>query len=643
MKFNAVLTKKQAEEMLDYLGDVFTEVRLLDIEAIRRLEKEKNSLSLKAFRERCQKTRLEYVDSRVYQKISRYVEIDGQPYVVEMLNVLDDTPDDSENAREQLVAKVRGYNEELYLDALTGAYNRRYYEDRIRKVRSHAGVAMIDLDDFKLYNDACGHNAGDLVLNTVVSIIRKCIRRTDILIRYGGDEFLLIIPDVEEAIFSKKLKQIRDMVYKAEVPGYAKLRLSVSIGGVLADNETIESAVGRADGLMYQAKNRKNMSVTEGSGIDSAEVKEQQQILIVDDSQMNREILTVILEEEYRILEATNGEECIDLLKLYGTGISLILLDINMPVMDGFEVLALMNRNHWIEDTPVIMISSEDGAAYVRRAYEMGASDYISRPFDAQVVHQRVFNTIKLYAKQRRLISLVTDQIQEKEKNNQMMISILSQIVEFRNGESGSHVLHINIITGMLLERLMQKTDQYHLMWSDQFLITTASALHDIGKIGIDEKILNKPGRLTKEEFEIMKTHTLIGASMLKSIELYQNEKLVQVAYQICRWHHERYDGKGYPDGLKGEEIPISAQVVSIADVYDALVSERVYKKAFSHETAIGMILKGECGAFNPLLLECLTDIQDRLKEELQSGFKKKENEDLFPNLSEEIEEETKK
>lgn len=224
-----------------------------------------------------------------------------------------------------------------------------------------------------------------------------------------------------------------------------------------------------------------------------------------------------------------------------------------------------------------------------------------------------------------------------------MMISILSQIVEFRNGESGSHVLHINIITGMLLERLMQKTDQYHLMWSNQFLITTASALHDIGKIGIDEKILNKPGRLTKEEFEIMKTHTLIGASMLKSIELYQNEKLVQVAYQICRWHHERYDGKGYPDGLKGEEIPISAQVVSIADVYDALVSERVYKKAFSHETAIGMILKGECGAFNPLLLECLTDIQDRLKEELQSGFKKKENEDLFPNLSEEIEEETKK
>ena len=641
MKFSAVLTKKQAEEMLVYLGDLFTEVRLLDIEAVKHLEK--NSLSLRAFWEKCQKTRLEYIDSRVCQKISRYVEINGQPHVVEILNVLDVTTESFENVREQLTAKVRGYDEELYLDALTGAYNRRYYENRIRKVRGHAGVAMIDLDDFKLYNDTCGHNAGNLVLNTVVGIIRGCICKTDILIRYGGDEFLLILQDVDEEIFSKKLKQIRDMVCEAEVPGYARLRLTVSIGGVLADNETIESAVARADGLMYQAKNRKNMIVTEKSGIDSAEAKERQQILIVDDSQINCEILAEILKDEYRILEAANGEECINLLKQYGTGIALLLLDINMPVMDGFEVLALMNRKHWIEDIPVIMISSEDSASYVRRAYEMGASDYISRPFDVQVVHQRVSNTIKLYAKQRRLISLVTDQIREKEKNNQMMISILSQIVEFRNSESGSHVLHINIITGMLLERLMQKTDQYHLQWSDQFLITTASALHDIGKIGIDEKILNKPGKLTKEEFEIMKTHTLIGASMLKSIEMYQNEKLLQVAYQICRGHHERYDGKGYPDGLKGEEIPISAQVVAIADVYDALVGKRVYKKAFSHETAIHMILNGECGAFNPLLLECLTDIQNRLKEETKSGFNKKENEEFFPNLSEEIKEETKK
>lgn len=639
MKFSAVLTKKQAEEMLVYLGDLFTEVRLLDIEAVKHLEK--NSLSLRAFWEKCQKTRLEYIDSRVCQKISRYVEIDGQPHVVEILNVLDVTTESFENVREQLTAKVRGYDEELYLDALTGAYNRRYYENRIRKVRGHAGVAMIDLDDFKLYNDTCGHNAGDLVFNTVVGSIRGCICKTDILIRYGGDEFLLILQDVDEEIFSKKLKQIRDMVCEAEVPGYARLRLTVSIGGVLADNETIESAVARADGLMYQAKNRKNMIVTEKSGIDSAEAKERQQILIVDDSQINCEILAEILKDEYRILEAANGEECINLLKQYGTGIALLLLDINMPVMDGFEVLALMNRKHWIEDIPVIIISSENSASYVRRAYEMGASDYISRPFDVQVVHQRVSNTIKLYAKQRRLISLVTDQIREKEKNNQMMISILSQIVEFRNGESGLHVLHINILSELLLERLVQKTDKYQISAQRRSLITTASALHDIGKIGIDDKILNKPGRLTPEEFDEMKKHTIIGESILKNVGIYQNEELVQLAMHICRWHHERYDGRGYPDGLKGEEIPIEVQVVSIADVYDALVSERVYKKAYSHKKAVEMILNGECGQFNPLLLECLQDIQDRIDEEFQNVENQSEEENQERKVHDQIMETT--
>ena len=370
---------------------------------------------------------------------------------------------------------------------------------------------------------------------------------------------------------------------------------------------------------------------------------EKQKILIADDSEMNRALLAEILKEQYDVAEAENGAEAISLLSKQRADFSLLLLDIVMPEMDGLEVLACINKYHWNDTLAVIMISADDSPANIKRAYDLGAFDYISRPFDAQVVHQRVFNTIKLYAKQRHLISLVTDQIQEKEKHNRMMVSILSQIVEFRNGESGSHVLHINTITGMLLERLMQKTDQYHLLWSDRFMITTASALHDIGKIGIDEKILNKPGKLTKEEFEIMKTHTLIGASMLDSLEMFRNEKLVQVAYQICRWHHERYDGKGYPDGLKGEEIPIAAQVVAMADVYDALVSERVYKKAFSHEKAIEMILNGECGVFNPILLGCLVDIQDRLKEELQSGFQKKKNEDLYPVLSEEIKEETEK
>lgn len=347
---------------------------------------------------------------------------------------------------------------------------------------------------------------------------------------------------------------------------------------------------------------------------NSASEKLKQQILIVDDSEINREILKEILKEDYRILEAANGEKCLEQLERYGTGISLVLLDIVMPEMDGFEVLAAMNQNHWIEDIPVIMISSEDSDSYIRRAYEMGVSDYISRPFDAKIVYQRVLNMIKLYAKQRRLIRLVTRQIYEKERNNRMLIGILSQIVEFRNGESGRHVIHINLITQLLLEQLVKKTGKYQLSWEDRLLIATASALHDIGKVGIDEKILNKPGKLTKEEFEIMKTHTLIGAQMLDNLDMYRNEKLLKFAYEICRWHHERYDGKGYPDGLVGEEIPISVQVVSLADVYDALVSERVYKKAFSHEKALEMIQNGECGIFNPLLLQCMTEAQDKLK-----------------------------
>ena len=510
------------------------------------------------------------------------------------------------------------------MDALTGAYNRRYYEDQLKSVDMVAGVAMIDLDDFKFYNDTYGHNAGDLVLETVVKIIRNNIRKTDMLVRFGGDEFLLVMPDILESSFRKKLKQIQEAIHIAEVPGYLQLRMSVSIGGVLSTRGTIESAIRRADQYMYQAKTTKNMVVTEGDllhetpALTNTSSIHKYKILIVDDSEMNREILSAILGDEFEILEAENGEECISIIRKYGTSISLVLLDIVMPVMDGFEVLEFLNKYQWIDDIPVIMISSEDSATSVKKAYEMGVSDYINRPFDAEVVHRRVFNTIKLYAKQRKLIALITNQVYEKEKNNRMMVGILSQIVEFRNGESGQHVQHIKMLTGFLLDRLMQKTDKYDLKWSDQYMITIASALHDIGKVGIDEKILNKPGRLTNEEFEEMKKHTLIGASMLKSLGVYQNEELVKVAYQICRWHHERYDGKGYPDGLKGEEIPIAAQVVSVADVYDALTSERVYKKAFSHEKAMEMILAGECGTFNPLLLECLQDIQGRIQEEMK-------------------------
>ena len=663
MNKGTAMTRQESEVMIKELSKVFDVVRLLDEETLetgnikdvtdaegfpckcysfwKKGDNCKNCTSRDAFRKKNEQLKLEYLDSNIYQVISKYVEIDGKPYVMELINQMNADAVMDEDGRNELIKQLSGYNRELYTDALTGIYNRRYYEERIRNSNMSAGVAMIDLDDFKIYNDTFGHDAGDLALTTVVGIIKDNVRRTDMLIRMGGDEFLLVMPDIGEQAFADKLNQIQGKIHSSKVPGYSQLRLSVSIGGVLSGSgSTVERAIRKADQFMYQAKTCKNMVVTE----HDEQLKGQQEsvnnngskaykyrILVVDDSEMNREILSEILNEEYDIIEADSGDTCIDMLRKYETGISLVLLDIVMPGMDGFGVLNYMNRHHYLEDIPVIMISSEDSTETVRRAYEMGVSDYINRPFDAGVVHRRVYNTIKLYAKQRRLIALITNQVYEKEKNNRMMVGILSQIVEFRNGESGSHVLNINIFTGMLLESLVQHTDKYDLSWSERLLITTASALHDIGKIGIDDKILNKPGRLTDEEFKIMQNHTIIGASILENMGSYQDEELMKVAYQICRWHHERYDGKGYPDGLKGDEIPISAQVVSLADVYDALVSERVYKKAYSHEKAIEMITNGECGCFNPILLECLLDIQDRIKRKMKTGtpednpFKKRE------------------
>ena len=642
MELKDIMTMQEVQEMKNQLEKVFSIVRLLDGETLEtgkgieppcqcysvwgKSEQCINCISRKALKEKRQKTKIEIVDSKVYQVIARYLNIDGKPYIMEMINNLEDDDIIDSEDRENLLAELSGYADELYKDALTGVFNRRYYEDKVKELESSAGVAMVDLDDFKLYNDTYGHDAGDKALKAVVEVIHRHVRKTDKVVRFGGDEFLLLIPDINVDNFTRKLKEIQEEVHAARVPGYSQLKLSVSIGGVLSTGEKLGEAVLRADKFMYRAKQRKNMVViseNEIVGRNSAQEillqdKTKLTILIVDDSEMNRCILSEMLKEDYDILEATNGEEAIKLLRQYETGISLVLLDLVMPVLDGFGVLSYMNERNWLEDIPVIMISGEDSVSYVRRAFDLGVADYIKKPFDAQIVYKRVYNTITLYAKQRRLLVLVTDQIYEKEKNNRMMISILSQIVEFRNGESGAHVLHINIITELILERLIQKTDQYDLSSSGR-MIVTASALHDIGKIGIDDKILNKPGRLTKEEFEVIKTHSAIGASMLESLEYYKNEPLVRIAHDICRWHHERYDGKGYPDGLKGEEIPISAQVVALADVYDALISERVYKKAYSHEKAVEMILNGECGTFNPLLLECLKDIQSRLKEEMIS------------------------
>ena len=637
-------TMQEVKTLMEPLKELYADVRLLDEDTIGRIQEGKRSdpyepelcyacrhkdrrcrhCAVKsAYENRDTRSKLEYFDPDIVQVTARYMEIDGAPYVMEVLQrmhsetIID--PDDTE----ALFSVISGYNTKLYHDALTDVYNRRYYEEIVRGMKGPVGVALMDLDDFKVYNDTYGHHAGDLALKTAANVVRGCIRQTDALVRFGGDEFLLLLPGIPEEYLKIKLEQIREKVHEAIVPGYSHMRLSISVGGVVQNlGDAMELIVRQADRLMYQAKLRKNTVVVAGTDAtvpeDGAIRQEKQQILIVDDSEMNRTILSEILKSDYRIVEAANGEECLEKMHQHSGDIALVLLDLVMPGMDGFEVLDYMNRNHTIEDLPVIMISSEDSEASVRRAYEMGVSDYVSRPFDSRVVYRRVFNTIKLYAKQRRLVALLSEQIREREKNTTMLVGVLSQIVEFRNGESGLHVQHIQRLTERILDKLLERPNKYHITSEMQDNIPLASALHDIGKIAIDEKILNKPGRLTPEEFEIIKTHAVCGAEMLSKLQNFNHEPLLQTAYRIARWHHERWDGRGYPDGLKGDEIPIEAQIVSLADVYDALTSERCYKKAYSHETAVEMILHGECGQFNPVLLDCFIAIQGELKIELE-------------------------
>lgn len=356
-------------------------------------------------------------------------------------------------------------------------------------------------------------------------------------------------------------------------------------------------------------------------------------ILIVDDSELNRSLLADMLGGDYDIVEAENGLEACAYLQEHELEVSLMLLDIVMPQMDGFEVLAMMNKKGWIKSMPVIMISAETGSAYIDRAYDLGAVDYISRPFDERTVIHRVTSNFMLALKQKEISEMLSTQVYEHERDNRLMIQILSHIVEFRNGESGLHILHVSTFTEMILKHLTAITDKYNLTQSDISTICNASALHDIGKMSVPESILNKPGRLTKEEFEIMKQHSAEGEKLLKAIPYHRNVALIDVACQICRWHHERYDGSGYPDGLKGDDIPISAQVVALADVYDALTSQRVYKPAFPHEKAVQMILDGECGAFNPVIMQCLRDIQDKLKTELAVSSPEHDMESIHENV----------
>ena len=396
--------------------------------------------------------------------------------------------------------------------------------------------------------------------------------------------------------------------------------MSASIGGVWIDDENVDDAVQHAERLMHYARIQKNTVITERQPEPHAlqPTHSRQSVLIVDDSAMNRMLLSQMLNSQFDTAEAASGEDCLRLLEQNPTGISVVLLDIHMTGIDGFTVLEAMSQRGMLEEIPVIMISSEDNVDTVRRAFDLGASDYISRPFDARVVYQRITNTIRMYAKQRRLSAMVADQVSQKEKRSQMMIGILSRVVERRNGESRTHVQHISTLTGMLLDHLVQKTETYPLTQEMRRTISMASVLHDIGKMEIGEQVLNSPEPRTPEDEETMRQHTLLGARMLEELDAYRDEDFVRVAYQICRWHHERYDGSGYPDQLVGEQIPIAAQVVGLADAYETLTTGSGSQPPVPCTAAVQMLCTGEAGAFNPVLLDCLREIENEIDDAMR-------------------------
>ena len=544
-----------------------------------------------------------------YKASARYVNVAGDPRVLLCVSAPEE--------------EIGPHNRHLlYTDALTGAFNRRFYEDELRRQRIFAGVAVIDMDDFKLVNDSLGHHAGDLALHAAANVMKRCVRDSDMLVRFGGDEFLLVMPNIDQETFSRRLHAICDAVSQTSLPNYDSQFLSVSIGGVITNGETVEAAMQQADGLMYRAKNKRGCVVTDIDPLEASEFHKPI-LLIVDDAEMNRMILCEMLSDEYEIIEAANGLEAVKQLQKHGKEISIVLLDIIMPELNGFDVLSHMVSTDLIDDVPVIMISGESSDEAVLRAYELGASDYIGRPFDARVVRQRVSNIMRLYARQRRLNALLSRQYYERERANGILLDIMGGAMDMHNGGSGPHARHVRTITDILVECLMAKTDKYDISGVDRSNIATASMLHDIGKLAIPDEILNKPQVLTNEEFEIMKTHTVKGADMLAGLDTCSMyPRFFRTACDICRWHHERWDGGGYPDGLKGEQIPIAAQVVSLADTYDALTSERVYKSEVPHERAMEMILHGECGVFNPLLIECLEESSNRIKDEVDARMR---------------------
>lgn len=613
------MTRQQAEQEMEQLRKVFPSVRMLTAEQVQAGEAVGDA-ARQALEEKTTHSRMEYRRQELYEVTALFAQVEGTPCVLELERRLDRIMLLDPEESEQLFNNLAEYRGKLYRDAVTGAYNERYYQEKYRSRILTAGVAVLRVDDFKAANDVYGRYAGNSVLETVAGVLRRNLGEKDRLIRRGEDRLLLLLPEVGQSDFGQKLEHLRLQLAAAGVPGYSHLHISVSIGGVWIRDGEVSAAVEHAERLATYAQMQKNTVITEQQPerTAAAPVHRRQSVLIVDDSELNRKMLGQMLGSRFDIAEAASGEACLQLLEQNATGISIVLLDIHMPGIDGFTVLEEMNQKNLLEQIPVIMISSEDTVDAVRRAFDLGASDYISRPFDAKVVYQRIINTIQLYAKQRRLSAMAADLAFEKERASRMMIGILSQVVEKRNGESRDHVQRVAQLTSMLLAGLAQKTDRYPLTREMRRTIATAAALHDIGKMEICEDLLHKEGPLTEAERRTLQSHTLLGAQMLEEQPECRDDAFARTAYNICRWHHERYDGGGYPDGLQGEQIPIEAQVVGLADVYERLVSRPVDGHARTHSEVVQMICTGVCGAFNPLLLDCLQDMEAEIARAMQ-------------------------
>lgn len=613
------MTRQQAEQEMEQLRKVFPSVRMLTAEQVQAGEAVGDA-ARQALEEKTTHSRMEYRGQELYEVTALFAQVEGTPCVLELERKLDRIMLLDPEESEQLFNNLAEYRGKLYRDAVTGAYNERYYQEKYRSRILTAGVAVLRVDDFKAANDVYGRCAGNSVLETVAGVLRRNLGEKDRLIRRGEDRLLLLLPEVGQSDFGQKLEHLRLQLAAAGVPGYSHLHISVSIGGVWIRDGEVSAAVEHAERLATYAQMQKNTVITEQQPerTAAAPVHRRQSVLIVDDSELNRKMLGQMLGSRFDIAEAASGEACLQLLEQNATGISIVLLDIHMPGIDGFTVLEEMNQKNLLEQIPVIMISSEDTVDAVRRAFDLGASDYISRPFDAKVVYQRIINTIQLYAKQRRLSAMAADLAFEKERASRMMIGILSQVVEKRNGESRDHVQRVAQLTSMLLAGLAQKTDRYPLTREMRRTIATAAALHDIGKMEICEDLLHKEGPLTEAERRTLQSHTLLGAQMLEEQPECRDDAFARTAYNICRWHHERYDGGGYPDGLQGEQIPIEAQVVGLADVYERLVSRPVDGRARTHSEVVQMICTGVCGAFNPLLLDCLQDMEAEIARAMQ-------------------------